>query len=272
LAGHQTAQGEEHSMHELETYDAGFSHQIGRYSDAVRVPAGRDHDLIIVSGTPGLDENGSIPADFAEEARQAWHNIAAILAKAGASVSDIVSVRQYLTRPEDIKTYVEVRKEMITHEPAFMLSVVSAMVWPSIHVELEVVALVPSNPVSASDQSADEMILRQLNDDYIRSDQNSDVARYQQFLADDFTAALPDLVFRNRQEFLDLIARPRPFTGLTLLGVTVRILGDVALLHGRVSYTTKHDGQLREALYTDTYQRRDGQWKCVAAEVVALGE
>ena len=33
---------------------------------------------------------------------------------------------------------------MITHEPALMLSVVRALVWPSIHVELEVVALVPS--------------------------------------------------------------------------------------------------------------------------------
>lgn len=126
------------------TYDAGFSHQIGRYADAVRIPSGRDHDQVIVSGTPGLDRDGKIPADFADEARQAWQNVGAILAKAGASISDIVSVRQYLTRPEDIKTYVDVRKEMITHEPAFMLSVVSALVWPSIHVEIEVVALVPA--------------------------------------------------------------------------------------------------------------------------------
>lgn len=123
-----------------------------------------------------------------------------------------------------------------------------------------------------SDLSTDEKILLGLNDDYIHSDQNSDVARYDEFLADDFTASLPDLVFRNRQEFLDLIAQPRPFTGLTLLNVKVRILGDVALLHGRVRYTTKHDGQEREALYTDTYQRRGHRWMCVAGEVVAQGE
>lgn len=118
----------------------------------------------------------------------------------------------------------------------------------------------------------DEKILLQLNDDYIRSDQHSDVARYQEFLAEDFTASLPDLVFRSREEFLELIARPRPFTGLTLLKVTVRVLGDVALLHGRVRYTTTHDGREREAPYTDTYQRRDGRWMCVAGEVVAQGE
>lgn len=136
-------------MHKPETYDAGLSHQIGGYSDAIRIPAGRGHDQIIVSGTPGLDVNGNISSDFAEEARQAWLNVGAILQAAGASIDDIVSVRQYLTRSEDIKTYVAVRKEMITHEPAFMLSVVSALVWPSIHVELEAVALVPARDDAA---------------------------------------------------------------------------------------------------------------------------
>jgi 2-iminobutanoate/2-iminopropanoate deaminase len=129
-------------MNAPQTYDAGFSHQIGRYSDAIRVPAG--YDQIVVSGTPGLDEKGNIPADFADEARQAWRNVAAILEKAGASISDIVSIRQYLTREEDITTYVAVLKEMITHEPAAMLLVPTAMVWPEIHVEVEVVAIVPS--------------------------------------------------------------------------------------------------------------------------------
>ena len=123
-----------------------------------------------------------------------------------------------------------------------------------------------------NDQSTDEKILRQLNDDYIHCDQDGDVGRYEEFLAEDFTATLPDLVFRDRREFLDLIAQPRPFTDLTLRDVKVRILGDVALLHGRVSYTTRHDGAQREALYTGTYQRRDGRWVCIAGEVVAEGE
>jgi enamine deaminase RidA (YjgF/YER057c/UK114 family) len=99
----------------------------------------------VVACTPGLDENGNIPADFADEARQAWRNVATILAKLNASVSDIVSVRQYLTRREDIKTYVAVRKEMITHEPTFMLAVTDALVWPEIHVEIEAEAVVPSD-------------------------------------------------------------------------------------------------------------------------------
>jgi 2-iminobutanoate/2-iminopropanoate deaminase len=130
------------SMNAPRIYDAGFSHQIGRYSDAIRVPS--EYDQIVVSGTPGLDENGNIPADFADEARQAWRNVTAILEKAGASVSDIVSIRQYLTREEDIKTYVAVQKDVITHEPVAMLLVAPAMVWPEIHVEIEAVAFVRS--------------------------------------------------------------------------------------------------------------------------------
>jgi ketosteroid isomerase-like protein len=114
--------------------------------------------------------------------------------------------------------------------------------------------------------------LSRLNDDYIASDQGSDVARYEQFLAPDFTATLPDLVFRNRAQFLELIAQPRPFVGLTAYDVTIRVLGDVALVHGRVAYTTVSDRIDREALYTDTYQRRDGNWLCVAANVTARGE
>jgi enamine deaminase RidA (YjgF/YER057c/UK114 family) len=129
-------------MNAPQTYDAGVAHQIGRYADAIRVPAG--YDEIFVSGTPGIDENGNIPADFADEARQAWRNVAAILEKAGASISDIVSIRQYLTREEDLKTYFAVQREIITHEPSGMFLVAKAMVWPEIHVEVEAVALVPS--------------------------------------------------------------------------------------------------------------------------------
>ena len=114
-------------------------------------------------------------------------------------------------------------------------------------------------------------VLAQLNADYIASDQNSDVARYDQILAEDYTATLPDLVFRDRQQFLDLIAQPRPFTDLQAHDVQIRILGDFALIHGRVTYTTL-DGVKREARYTDDYQRRNGKWLCIAANVVARSE
>ena len=96
-----------------ESINVGVSHQIGHYADAVRVPAG--YDTILVSGTPGLADDGSLPKSFAKEAAQAWRNVEAILARAGATLSDIVSVRQWLTSVDDIPAYVPVRSQFLKH-------------------------------------------------------------------------------------------------------------------------------------------------------------
>src|ERR1700761_8317796 len=135
-----TSQPVSHVMSVVET---GVAKHIGRYSDAVRIPF--DHDLVMTSGTPGLDESGAVPAAFADEARQAWINVREALERAGASVDDIVSVRQWLTSADLIPAYAAVRAEMITHRPAFMLGVVDQLIWPSIRVEIEVIAAVPSS-------------------------------------------------------------------------------------------------------------------------------
>ncbi|HWH20207.1 MAG TPA: nuclear transport factor 2 family protein [Solirubrobacterales bacterium] len=118
--------------------------------------------------------------------------------------------------------------------------------------------------------TGDLEILEQLNLDYNHSDQNSDAKRFSEFLAEDFIVQTPG-VTRDRDEYLEYIAGPRPFTDLTLLDVKVRILGDVALIHGRTSYKLVSDGTVQEALYTDAYQKRDGTWVCIAACAIAPG-
>jgi enamine deaminase RidA (YjgF/YER057c/UK114 family) len=123
-----------------ESFDAGIARQIGHYADAVRVPAG--YDLILVSGTPGLAPDGSLPGDMTGQATQAWQNIEATLNQAGANLGDIVSVRQWLTSAEDLRAYVQVRSRFITHEPAFMLGVIPGLVRPDFLIEIEVMAAV----------------------------------------------------------------------------------------------------------------------------------
>ena len=56
--------------------------------------------------------------------------------------------------------------------------------------------------------------MTQLNEDYLASDQNGDVQRYGEMLAEDFTASLPDLLLRDKKQFLKLMAAPRPFIEL----------------------------------------------------------
>jgi ketosteroid isomerase-like protein len=112
--------------------------------------------------------------------------------------------------------------------------------------------------------------LEQLNKDFFHSDQYNDVKRFSEFIADDFISQFPG-VTRNRAEFLEYMAQPRPFKDLAMHDVNIRILSDVALIHGRSTYTMLADGEQQEALYTDTYQKRDGNWVCVAACAIAPG-
>jgi 2-iminobutanoate/2-iminopropanoate deaminase len=132
-------------MTAAESFDTGIARQIGHYADAVRVPAG--HDQILVSGTPGLAPDGSLPSDVTGQATQAWQNIQTTLSQVGASLSDIVSVRQWLTSAEDIRAYVEVRNKFITHKPAALLGVIPGLVRPDFLIEVEVVAAVPAGKV-----------------------------------------------------------------------------------------------------------------------------
>jgi 2-iminobutanoate/2-iminopropanoate deaminase len=127
-------------MTATESFDAGIARQIGHYADAVQVPA--SYDQILVSGTPGLAPDGSLPGDMTGQATQAWQNIETTLNQAGASLGDIVSVRQWLTSAEDVRAYVDVRNRFITHKPAFMLGVIPGLVRPDFLIEIEVVAAV----------------------------------------------------------------------------------------------------------------------------------
>lgn len=134
---------------DLSTIDQGIATQFGHYADAVVVPAG--YDQILVSGTPGLDQDGEIAPDIAGQAEQAWENVTRILDAAGASISDIVFMRQWLTHESDFAGYAAVRTRYVTHRPGAMLAVVPSLVRPGFLLELEVIAARPSQEVEARD-------------------------------------------------------------------------------------------------------------------------
>ncbi|MEV6851918.1 hypothetical protein [Actinoplanes sp. NPDC051411] len=78
-------------MDAFEAVNVGIAHQIGHYADAVRLPTGTDQ--VVTSGTPGRRADGTVPADFAEDATQAWPNVERSLNSAaghhpGPSVTD----------------------------------------------------------------------------------------------------------------------------------------------------------------------------------------
>jgi ketosteroid isomerase-like protein len=111
---------------------------------------------------------------------------------------------------------------------------------------------------------SDLEILTQLNADFLAAAQNGDVRRYEQILAEDFMASLPDFLLRDKKQFLDTMAAPRPFTELKADEVRIRLLGDFAIIHAHMTLRTA-DGVQRQGRYTDDWQRRDGEWLCVSA-------
>lgn len=113
-------------------------------------------------------------------------------------------------------------------------------------------------------------VLTNLNADYLASDQNGDVKRYDEILAEDFKASLQDLSFFTKAEFLEMMGKPRPFTDLKADDVQIRVLGDFAIVHAHITWKTL-DGRPQQGRYQDDYARRDGRWVCISATVIAQG-
>lgn len=108
--------------------------------------------------------------------------------------------------------------------------------------------------------------LQRLNSGYIRSVQSSDVHWFQGNLAEDFLNSNPDGSLVDRAGFIAQIARPVTISNFHAEDVRIRVMGDVAIIHGRTTYT-KQDGQAAAGRYTDVWARRQGRWLCVAAHV-----
>jgi len=117
---------------------------------------------------------------------------------------------------------------------------------------------------TSESDSADRAVLLELNRNYVRSALESDVRWYSENLSDDFYITAPDGALLNREEFLKRIANPYPGTEAEAVDVTIRILGDFAIIHS--GYRDKKlTGDVGYGRYTDIYERRNGRWLCVAA-------
>lgn len=116
------------------------------------------------------------------------------------------------------------------------------------------------------DTSTDYEVLLKLNADYIRSVERRDVGRFSEMLAPDFLCTSPDGSLLDRGAFLQQTARPISIRDLEAHDVKVRILGDVAIIHARTTYSLP-DGGRGSGRYTDVWRRQDGTWRAVAAHV-----
>ena len=119
---------------------------------------------------------------------------------------------------------------------------------------------------STTASKSDLRVLLDLNRDYIRSVQDGDVQRFDEILADDFLCSNPDGSLIDRAAFLEQTAKPVTIANLEFHDVNVRLMGDVAIIHARTTYTLA-DGGAGMGRYTDVWALRDGHWLAVSAHV-----
>lgn len=125
-------------MHERVASNSPFEPVVG-FSRAVRAGS-----HVYVSGTAAWDAAGKIAAgDVYAQTRQCIENIAAALAKAGASLSDVVRTRIYVVdvdlRQEAARAH---REAFAAIMPAATLVEVSRLATPAMLVEVEADAVI----------------------------------------------------------------------------------------------------------------------------------
>src|SRR6185503_13990125 len=123
---------------------AGLNEPISHYTDAVRFG-----DLLFVSGIAPLDAEMRVVGDGdpAEQTRQIFRNLGAILRAAGATPADVLKVTVYLTHVDDRTRINPIRQEFFGKaRPASTLVEVSRLAIPGMRVEIEAVVGLPRRP------------------------------------------------------------------------------------------------------------------------------
>lgn len=117
-----------------------FEPSIG-FSRALRVG-----DRVLVSGTGPVVPSGQCPEDAGAQARRCFEIIERALTEAGASLSDVVRTRMFLTSAEHANAVGAVHGELLGHvRPAATMVVVAGLLDPAWKVEIEAEAVLPES-------------------------------------------------------------------------------------------------------------------------------
>lgn len=120
---------------------AGFGHP-QPFSQGILAPSGR---MVWVAGQVALDEGGNVVGvgDAARQTELALENMKAVLAEAGATLSDVVKLTVFLTDMRNFPQIQEVRSRYFATDPPASSTIgINQLVHPNLLVEIEGLAIV----------------------------------------------------------------------------------------------------------------------------------
>jgi 2-iminobutanoate/2-iminopropanoate deaminase len=93
---------------------------------------------LIISGQVPTKAGELVSADPVFQARQCFENIAAVLAEAGATFSDVVKLTCFLTDPAAYPAYSQIKQEVLgTNTPSGTAVIVAGLLVPGALMEVE---------------------------------------------------------------------------------------------------------------------------------------
>lgn len=118
---------------------------LGAYSHGMLAP--QDGHWLHISGQIGNAPDGTLQEGFAEQARQAWSNLVAVLRAADMDVTNLIKVTTFLVSPGDLPLLNAVRSGFLgAARPASTLLVVQALAKAEWLIEIEAVAYQGARP------------------------------------------------------------------------------------------------------------------------------
>jgi enamine deaminase RidA (YjgF/YER057c/UK114 family) len=114
----------------------------GNYAPGLVVEGGR---TVFLSGCVAEDAQGNIvgKGDLGAQARQAFANMAALLAEAGGSLKDVVKLTTFVVPMERFGEFAAVRRELFAPDfPASSTVGVTALASPDYLIEIEAIAVI----------------------------------------------------------------------------------------------------------------------------------
>jgi 2-iminobutanoate/2-iminopropanoate deaminase len=97
--------------------------------------------LLFISGTMGLEPDGSLAQGFEAQCERVWKNIEATLSSAGMAFSNLAKLTVWLARREDWRMAAAIRQRYLGGHKVAMSVVEASLVDPDWLIEVEAIAV-----------------------------------------------------------------------------------------------------------------------------------